>query len=115
MDSIRSLVPLSRTESRAWFAILIGVAAASVGGCTSKKGPSESSKTVVDLRITGPNALLNSQSATYSATRDLLGQHLRGGECHVDLGSGGLDPLNPLFGFRQARELHDHTSLKLDR
>jgi len=67
LDSMRSVVLTSRRVSRASLVVLIGVGA-SVGGCTSKKGPNEPSRTVVDLRITGPNALLISQSASYSAT-----------------------------------------------
>jgi hypothetical protein len=46
-------------------AVSVGPAAASVGACTSKSGPS---RTLTDLRITGPNALLISQNVSYTAT-----------------------------------------------
>lgn len=67
MNSIRSVVLTRRTLSHALLVFLIGAAAASVGGCGSKK-PSEPSRTIVDLRITGPNALLISQTGNYTAT-----------------------------------------------
>ena len=68
MDSSRYVVLTRRALSRGSVAVLIGVAAASISGCSSRKGPSEPSRTIVDLRITGPNALLISQSANYNAT-----------------------------------------------
>ena len=53
------------TFTNTGLALLAGVAALSVGACGS---PSEPSRTIDDLRITGPNTLLISQSASYTAT-----------------------------------------------
>ena len=52
------------------FALCLVVAMAVIccGGCGSKSAPSGPSRTIVDLRITGPNALLVSQSANYTTT-----------------------------------------------
>ena len=51
-----------------FFALCLVVAmAVPLLGCGSK-APSEPSRTMVDLRITGPSALLISQSASYTAT-----------------------------------------------
>jgi hypothetical protein len=67
LKSVRSVVLTRRTLWPASFVVLIAVAGASVGGCRSKDTPSEPSRTIVDLRITGPNALI-SESANYTAT-----------------------------------------------
>ena len=51
------------------FALCLVVATAvSLVACGSKNAPSGPSRTVVDLRVTGPNTLLISQSANYTAT-----------------------------------------------
>lgn len=49
------------------FAVLTGVAAASVGACSSNSSPSGPSRTIAELRVAGPNTLLISQSASYTA------------------------------------------------
>jgi hypothetical protein len=59
------VVPTRRLAAAAGFAILV---AGSIGACTSRSGPSEPSRSLVDLRVTGPNTLLISQSVNYSAT-----------------------------------------------
>ena len=64
MNGISSAGFTRYTLPNTWLAVLVVGAAISVGACGS---PSEPSRTIADLRITGPSAVLISQSANYTA------------------------------------------------
>jgi hypothetical protein len=94
LESIRSVVLTRRTVSHASFAVLIGVAAAAVGACGSKNAPSGPSRTIVDLRITGPNALLIGQRAVYTATATYFRWRILSGERHMDPSSTAVGEIS---------------------